>query len=116
MEEFQNPQFFDKFFDFIPENHQDPIYDFLTNSTLKDLKLYTILANIIKIETYEKNKNIKFDNLPQDIYFKINFMSKNEMIRYIIKIKEINEKMISSNMLPILIKHYTGSSLNSERL
>ena len=106
VEEFQNPKFFDTFFDFIPENHQDPIYEFLTNSTFKDLKLYTILANIIKIETYEKNKNIKFDNLPQDIYFKINFMSKNEMIKNIIKIKEINDKMISSDMLLILIKHY----------
>ena len=106
IEEFQNPNFFDKYFDYISERDGDELYEYLVNTTNKDLKLFTITANIIKIEALEKNETINKDSIPDDIYFKINYMSRNEMIRYILSIREIKQEMITSNMLPILIKYY----------
>ena len=106
IEEFQNPNFFDKYFDYISERDGDELYEYLVNTTNKDLKLFTITANIIKIEALEKKETINKDSIPDDIYFKINYMSRNEMIRYILSIREIKQEMITSNMLPILIKYY----------
>ena len=106
VQEFQDPKFFDKYFDYISRNEEDEFYKFLVNSTNKDLNLYTIIANIIKIKTCDKNETINIDNLPEDIYFKIHFMSRNEMIRYILKIKEINSDFISRDILPVLVKYY----------
>ena len=106
VQEFQDPKFFDKYFDYISGKDEDEFYQFLVNLTNKELILYTIIANIIKIETCEINEKINIDNLPEDIYFKIHFMSRNEMIRYILKIKEINSNIISSDNLPILVKYY----------
>ena len=106
VEEFQNPSFFDKNFDFIENNEKDSFCEFLLNSTNKNLFLYTIIANIIKFETCENSDDFKCQYLPKDIYYQIIYKSRNEMIRYILKIKEINKNMINENMLPILIKYY----------
>ena len=105
VQEFQDPKFFDKYFDYISGKDEDEFYQFLFNLTNKDLILYTIIANIIKIEKCEINETINIGNLPEDIYFKIHFMSRNEMIRYILKIKEISN-MISKESLPVLVKYY----------
>ena len=105
VQEFQDPKFFDKYFDYISGKDEDEFYQFLFNLTNKDLILYTIIANIIKIEKCEINETINIGNLPEDIYFKIHFMSRNEMIRYILKIKEISN-MISKESLPALVKYY----------
>ena len=64
----------------------------------------TIIANIRKIETVEKSGNINADNLPEDIYLKIHYMSRNSMIRYILEIKELNCEMINDDILPLLTK------------
>ena len=106
VQEFQEPTFFDKYFDYISGKNDDELYQMLVNCTNKELKFYAIIANIIKIETMEKNENIKVDNLPEDIYFKIHYMSRNSMIRYILQIKEINSEMINGDILPLLIKYY----------
>ena len=106
VEEFQNPNFFDKYFDYIPRKEDDLLYEHLINATNKDLKLYTITANIIKMETLEEDESINEDIIPDDIYFKINYMTRNEMIRYILKIREINNKKITNDALPILTKFY----------
>ena len=104
VEEFQNPNYFDKYFDYILGRDGDKLYEFLVNSTNKNLKLYTIMANIYK--TIQKKDNNIINNLPEDIYFKIHYMSRNEMIRYILKINEIYEDMINADMLPILTRYY----------
>ena len=106
VEEFQNPNFFDKYFDYISGKEGDVLYEHLINATNKDLKLYTITANIIKMETLEEDESINEDIIPDDIYFKINYMTRNEMIRYILKIREINNKKITNDALPILTKFY----------
>ena len=109
IQEFQDPKFFDKNFDYISGKDKDEFYQFLVNLTNKDLYLYTIIVNIIKIEECEKNEKIYSDNLSnlsEDIYFKIHFMSRNEMIRYILKNKEININKTLSDILPILVKYY----------
>ena len=106
VQEFQEPSFFDKYFDYIDGKDKDELYQILVNSTNKELKLYTIIANIIKIETVEKSGNINADNLPEDIYLKIHYMSRNSMIRYILEIKEINPEMINGDILPLLVKYY----------
>ena len=67
VEEFQNPNFFDKYFDYIPGKEDDVLYEHLINATNKDLKLYTITANIIKMETLEEDESIKF---PLFLYLK----------------------------------------------
>ena len=104
VQEFQDPQFFDRYFDYISKKDGDEFYQFLVNLTNKDLKLYTIIANIIKIEVC--NKNINTCKLYEDIYFKIHYMSRNEMIRYIFKIKELKKDLITAEMLPILVNYY----------
>ena len=106
VEEFQNPTFFDDNFDFIENQEKDNFCDFLMNSTNKNLFFYTIIANIIKLEECEYTDDIKCQNLPDDIYYEIHYMSRNQMIRYILKVKEINLNMINEEMLPILIKYY----------
>ena len=106
VEEFQNPVFFDNNFDFIENQEKDNFCDFLMNSTNKNLIFYTIITNIIKLEECENTDDIKCQNLPKDIYYKIHYMSRNQMIRYILKVKKINLNMINEEMLPILIKYY----------
>ena len=106
VEEFQNPTFFDDNFDFIENQEKDNFCDFLMNSTNKNLFFYTIIANIIKLEECEYIDDIKCQNLPDDIYYEIHYMSRNQMIRYILKVKDINLNMINEEMLPILIKYY----------
>jgi hypothetical protein len=106
VQEFQNPNFFDRFFDYIPENQKDLLYEFLFNSTIRDLKYYTIITNILKIEACEKDSSIDVSNLPKDIFLKIHFMSKNEMIKYILKVRKLDVYHISVEMLPLLVKYY----------
>ena len=102
--EFKDPNFFDKYLDYIDGMDEDELYKALINLSTKDLKLYTLMSNIIKIETYEKNNTINYDDVPDDIYFNIQFMSRNAMIRYILKVRNINKDQISKDILPILIK------------
>ena len=106
VQEFQNPNFFDKFFDYIPDQQKDALYEFLFNSTIRDLKYYTIIANILKIETCEKDPSIEATYLPKDIFLKIHYMSKNEMIKYILKVRKLDVYHISIEMLPLLVKYY----------
>ena len=106
VQEFQNPNFFDKFFDYIPEQQKDLLYEFLFNSTIRDLKYYAIIANLFKIDICEKDPSIDANNLPKDIFLKIHYMSKNEMIKYILKIRTLDVYHISIEMLPLLVKYY----------
>ena len=106
VQEFQNPNYFDRFFDYIPDQQKDLLYEFLFNSTIRELKYYTIIANILKIETCEKDPEIDVKNLPKDIFLKIHFMSKNEMIKYILKVRKLDVYHISVEMLPLLVKYY----------
>ena len=106
VQEFQNPNFFDNVFDYIPEEQQDLLYNFLFNSTIRDLKYYTLIANLFKIETCEKDPSIDKNNLPKDIFLKIHYMSRNEMIKYILKVRALDVYHISVEMLPLLVKYY----------
>ena len=106
VQEFQNPNYFDRFFDYIPDQQKDLLYEFLFNSTIRELKYYTIIANILKIETCEKDPEIDVKNLPKDIFLKIHYMSKNEMIKYILKVRKLDVYHISVEMLPLLVKYY----------
>ena len=106
VQEFQNPDFFDKNFDYIENVEKGSFKEFLVNSTNKDLKSYTIVVYIIQLERCEN----KTDNFCQDItsdhFYKKFYMSRNEMIRYILKEHEVNKIMINENMLPLLVKYY----------
>ena len=106
VQEFQNPVFFDKNFDYIENIEKGSFKEFLVNSTNKDLRYYTIMCYIIKLEqcenSYETYCQGIFDEIPHQLFY----MSKNEMIRYILKESEYNKDMINENMLPILIDYY----------
>ena len=106
VQEFQNPNFFDKYFDFIYGMDGDELYKKLITLSTKEIKLYTLMSNIIKIETCDKNKTTNYDDVPEDIFFNIHYMSRNSLIRYILKVRNINKEMISSETLPLLIKKY----------
>ena len=121
-EEFQTPQFFDNSVDIIDlesEGYNEivkDIYNFLKNVDNKNLFYYCLIANIIKIE-YE-NKNGEINGAPLDIYLKIHYMSRNEMIRYILDIISLNEdfrKKLSEENLPILVKKY-GIDIGSDNI
>ena len=68
--------------------------------------LENLQINGWRLETIEKGDNIDINNLPEDIYLKIHYMSRNEMIRYILKINEINKKMVNADILPFLVRYY----------
>ena len=106
VQEFQSPVFFDKNFDYI-EDDGNNFTKFLKNSDIKDLKLYTIMTYIIKLEELCEDEN---DIMCKDLYSNFDYqlftMSKNEMIRYILKESEINKDKINEEMLPILIQYY----------
>ena len=106
VQEFQSPVFFDKNFDYI-ESDGNNFTKFLINSDIKDLKLYTIMTYIIKLEELCEDEN---DIMCKDLYSNFDYqlftMSKNEMIRYILKESEINKDKINEEMLPILVQYY----------
>ena len=58
VQEFQKPEFFDKNFDFIENKQKDNFTEILVNSTVKNLRLYSIMCFIIKLENCE-NKSDK---------------------------------------------------------
>ncbi len=64
------------------------------------------MCYIIKLEqcenSYETYCQGIFDEIPHQLFY----LSKNEMIRYILKESEYNKDMINENMLPILIDYY----------
>ena len=106
VQEFQNPEFFDKHFDYFENIQKGSFAEFLINSSNKDLKLYTILTYIIQLEDCENKDEKKCKDLKSDYLYKIFMMSRNEMIRYVLKEHEINKEKINENMLPLLIKYY----------
>mgnify|MGYP007101895186 CR=1 FL=1 len=85
----------------------EDLYNYLNNIDNRQLFYYTIIANLIKIE-YEK----KDDSVRQisDIYLKINYMSRNSMIRYILNVakssSEIKEKINQTNLRKLIKKYY----------
>ena len=112
VQEFQDPLFFDKNFDNLDDIKNNSLSIFLKNSTIKDLKYYTILVVILKLESNKKNnESYLYDDL-REIDLHIFTMSRNEMIKYILNESEIfntnekNENKTIEEMLPILTKYY----------
>ena len=106
IQEFQNPEFFDKHFDYIDNIEKGSFKEFLVNSTNKDLRYYTIMTYIIKLEQCEKKYENYCQNIFEEVPYQLFYMSKKEMIRYILKENENNKDMINENILPILIDYY----------
>ena len=83
------------------------IYNFLIKVENRQIFYYCLIANLIKIG-YEKETNSTIENVP-DIYLKIHYMSKNEMIRYILNVAKIGSKLkekFTEENLRRLIKKY----------
>ena len=107
VQEFQNPEFFDNNFDYIENVEKDSFKEFLINSSIKDLKLFTIMTVIIKLEKCEtKKEDTSCKEFISNFNYHIFCMSRNEMIRYILKESQSNTDMINEKMLPILVNYY----------
>ena len=107
VQEFQNPEFFDNNFDYIENIEKGSFNEFLVNSTIKDLKLFTIVTVIIKLEKCEtKKEDSSCKEFISNFDYHIFRMSRNEMIRYILKESQNNTDMINEKMLPILVNYY----------
>jgi predicted small metal-binding protein len=102
-EELQDPSFFDLHYNKIDidsegySNVKD-LYNFLNKTDNKNLFYYCLIANIIIINKHKNN-----------IYLKIHYMSRVQMIRYILTVansdSEYKEKL-SPKKLPKLVKKY----------
>ena len=85
----------------------EDLYNYLNKVNNRQIFYYTIIANLIKID-YEK----KYDSVKQipDIYLKINYMSRNSMIRYILNVakssSETREKINETNLRKLIKKYY----------
>ena len=106
VQEFQKPEFFDKNFDFIENKQKDNFTEILVNSTVKNLRLYSIMCFIIKLENCENKSDKDCEKIYSDTPYQLFYMSKNEMIRYILKERENNKNKINEKMLPILVDYY----------
>ena len=106
VQEFQKPEFFDKNFDFIENKQKDNFTEILVNSTVKNLRLYSIMCFIIKLEKCENKSDKDCEKIYSDMPYQLFYMSKNEMIRYILKERENNKNKINEKMLPILVDYY----------
>ena len=111
-EELQNVTFFDKeyyYIDIASEGYKtvEDLYNYLTKLDNRKIFYFCLLANFIKID-YEKKlfsmKKIK------DIYLKIHFMSRNEMIRYILNVAKSNGDVKSffneKNLMKLMKKYF----------
>ena len=85
----------------------EDLYNYLNNIDNRQLFYYTIIANLIKIEYEKKDDSVR--KIP-DIYLKINYMSRNSMIRYILNVakssSEIKEKINQTNLRKLIKKYY----------
>ena len=113
-EELQDVAVFDKEYYYInitSEGYESvkDIYNYLTKVDNKKLFYYCILANFIKIDFEKKpDSRNKLKNI-KDIYLKIHYMSRNEMIRYILKVAKADEDikaLLDETKLNKLIKKY----------
>ena len=115
-QELQDPVRFDKQYNYINFSSEYPnnstsynLYEFLENSSTKNLFYYTLITNIKKIEQKNITKNNNSSKNPEDIYLKIRYMSRVAMIRYILDMTEVYEDlsgMINEDDLPKLVKYY----------
>lgn len=115
-QELQDPVRFDKQYNYINFSSEYPnnstsynLYEFLENSSTKNLFYYTLITNIKKIEQKNITKNNNSSKNPEDIYLKIRYMSRVAMIRYILDMTEVYEnlrELINENELPNLVKYY----------
>ena len=109
--ELQNITTFDSEYNYInihSENYEkvEELYNYLNNINNRQLFYYCLIANLIKIGYEEEDISIK--EIP-DIYLKIHYMSRNEMIRYILdiaKFKDVLKTRLSAENLRILTKKY----------
>ena len=104
-EELQDPSFFDLHYNKIDIDSEgysnvNDLYQFLNKTDNKNLFYYCLIANIIIINKPKNNG---------DIYLKIHYMSRVQMIRYILTVansdSEYKEKLNPEN-LPKLVKKY----------
>ena len=113
-EELQDVAYFDEEYYYIniaSEGYESvkDIYNFLTQVDNRKLFYYCILANFLKID-FEKKEDSR-NNLKniKDIYLKIHYMSRNEMIRYILNVAKSDEDIkafFNEGKLNELIKKY----------
>ena len=102
VQEFQKPEFFDKHLDYIENIQEGSFAEFLANSSNKDLRLYSIICFILKLEKCETEKDIECQKIYSNMHYQLFYMSKNEMIRYILK----ENKNLTNEELPILVDYY----------
>ena len=109
--ELQNVNNFDTDYYYInitSEGYKDveDLYNYLNKIDNRQIFYYTIIANLIKIDYEGKDDSIK--KIP-DIYLKINYMSRNSMIRYILNVAKSSQEIrlkFNENNLRKLIKKY----------
>ena len=113
-EELQDVAYFDQEYYYInitSEGYESvkDIYNFLTKVDNRKLFYYCLLANFIKIDFEKKSDSrIRLKHI-KDIYLKIHYMSRNEMIRYILNVAKSDEDIKSfftEARLNKLIKKY----------
>ena len=112
--ELQDVEFFDKEYYYInitSEGYESvvDIYNYLTKVDNRRIFYYCLLANFIKID-FEKNPKIR-EKMKEikDIYLKIHYMSRNEMIRYILDVAKSDEAikaLFTKESVIKLIKKY----------
>ena len=114
-EELQDVEFFDKEYYYInitSEGYEsvEDIYNYLTRVDNRKIFYYCLLANFIKID-FEKKPDFreKMKDL-KDIYLKIHYMSRNEMIRYILNLAKSDETIkgffTEENLLKLIKKYF----------
>ena len=102
VQEFQKPEFFDKHLDYIENIQEGSFAEFLANSSNKDLRLYSIICFILKLEKCETENDIECQKIYSNMPYQLFYMSKNEMIRYILK----ENKNLNNEELSILVDYY----------
>ena len=102
VQEFQKPEFFDKHLDYIENIQEGSFAEFLANSSNKDLRLYSIICFILKLEKCETENDVECQKIYSNMPYQLFYMSKNEMIRYILK----ENKNLTNEELPILVDYY----------
>ena len=88
--------------DYIENIQEGSFAEFLANSSNKDLRLYSIICFILKLEKCETEKDIECQKIYSNMHYQLFYMSKNEMIRYILK----ENKNLTNEELPILVDYY----------